>query len=323
MDFKHRWAISNTIFITVASMLVILHFTFSYFSIKKLLAVRKEPKHSVKKLKIIFWSLVVSLNIIATICRLFGWSEKNNASMDIRFIFELLDVGYKFIFTSILLTTIFIIKNVIIMAKGNGTSNVEWSRYYSAILTFVPLSLIELSWPAIIFYSTFSKGPLVFYPDNTEAARTLTNQVLAKIPGNVIANVNGAYAQYEFIIRLFLSIYLGSLLWEVNTLMKAHDNFTSIRKYKLKEWSFFTLGCIMISIAIVYEGIANLKTNNKWENKWWNFFFFDFLGQLGPESIKENSKVIGLHDIFGIIIGVYIGGVLTFLAPCRNVKKKK
>ena len=103
--------------------------------------------------------------------------------------------------------------------------------------------------------------------------------------------------------------------------MRTQSSLKKVRKYKLKEWGIFTLGCIVVSLVIAYEGIANYRSKHKLKGILWNNLFIDFLGQKRPDVIPNNSKLISLADLLSIINGIYIGSILTFLAPCRNIKK--
>ena len=318
------WIVNNTVFISVTVILVIIHAVLSFLSIRKLLGVRQEPEHSARELKIIFWYLVVSLNIISTVSQLFGWSEEFTGNLSFRYICEALAVLFKFLFTFILLNTVFIIQTVLVMAKGNGNADVDWFRYYSAVATLIPLPLMRLSWPALVFYTSRTKGTLVFDLKNTERARALINNATVHVFASIIRPINGSYAQYEFAIRILLSSVLGFLLWDVANLMKTQRSLTAVRKYKLKEWSIFTVSCILISLVIVYEGLANIKhANKKKAPAFWHPIFFDFLGQTEPDDIPNDTQIVGLHDLLSIFTSLSITSILTLLAPCRNVKKGK
>ena len=320
MILTHRWIIGSKTFILVASILFTLHIALTYFSIRKLIDVRKEKNHTAKKLKVIFWFLVVSLNVSQSLSRLFGWSAKHIGTISIRYVLEVLEVISMFLFTTILVNTVSIIQTVLVMAKGNCKAVVDWNRYNLAIISIIPLYCMRLLWAVYIFYTCMNGGTVFFEWANKEAARTLVNNFTKGNMGPIMAQINGAFGLYEFAIRLVIIVILGYLLWEIYKLMKTQRSLKSIRRYKLNEWGFFIIGCIVISLVIVYQKVAYLKSKDKWDKSWWNFIFYDFIGQKIPTNNDETSKIVGLHDMFDTATNIYICGVLTFLAPCRKVK---
>ena len=316
------WIIGNLAFLSVAIILVIIYALLSFLSLRKLLAVKHEPVHSARELKIIFWYSVVVLNTMCVFRQLFGWSDTFTSALSIRYLEEGLEVIYRFIFTFILLNTIFIVQTVLIMAKGNGKANVDWVRYYSAVATLIPLSIMRSSWIVYKFYGSMNGAMMKFDLKNTETARNLTINATSGYVFKVVGAIYNAYALYEFIIRISLSIVLGFLLWDVGQLMQKKHSLKTIRKYKLKEWAFFIICCILISLIIVYQGLGNIKHQSLDKPVWWHGFVYDFLSQKKPKNIPSSSQLVSSYDIFVITTALLTTSVLTLLAPCRNVMKK-
>ena len=208
------------------------------------------------------------------------------------------------------------------MANGNGTADVAWTRFYSAIATIIPLSIIRLSWPVFIFYTSINGGLLRFNLKNVEGARGLRNYIDAEVLYSVPGAIYDAYGIYEFFIRMMLIFVLVNLLWKIGKLLQITRSLREIRKYKVREWAVFTIGCILIQSILVYEGISNIKHDGIDDPSWWHGFFFDFLGQEFPENIPDNSTLIGLHDIMGIVTGIMTVCIITLLAPCRKVGQR-
>ena len=314
--------VSDSTFFIVTIILVLFHGLLSLLSIKKFLAVRNEPEHSAKHLKVIFWFMIACLNITCTLQQFFGWSSIHTNSLLFRFFDEGLAVIFKFLFTSILLNIIFIIQTVIRMAKGNGSTYVDWTNFYLALATLVPLSVFRSGWVVYKVWGSMNGGMFRFYLNNKEGAKKIYINAFSTPFFDVVGPAYDAYAIYEFVVRMMLSTVLGFLLWEVGNLMQTQRSLKAIRKYKLKEWAFFSICYISISLIIVYCGLVLIKRDSD-EISWWHMFVYNYTKQKKPEYIPPSSKLIGNGDIIGIVIGLLTTSILTFLTPCRNVVKGK
>lgn len=318
----YLWVASRSTFITITVILVLVHGLLSLLAIRKLLAVRKEPEHPVKYIKVIFWYMIVSINIISTFQKTFGWSGRFTNFCRLRYLDEGLEVVFRFLFTAILLTIIFIVQAVIQMAKGDGTTNTDENRYYSALATIVPLSVLRSSMAAYRFYGSMNGGLLKHDINNNEKAKKLIIKAVSENFYDVVIPIYDAYKIYEFIIRMMLIVVSGFVLWEVGQLMSTQNSLKSIRKYKLKEWAIFLICCAFISCIGLYRALGNIKDGRK-TKRLWHLLIYSSPTQKRPEYIPLGSFLIGKGDIIGIVIGLLTTLILTLLTPCRNVVKGK
>lgn len=326
MEDFYLWPVHNYIFRFIQLLLILLYTFLSIISLKKLKTLRTEDNHSVKPLKLIFWWLVISYNIVSVLDQFGGWSEHLYSPSKFRCVTETNEILKRICFNLILVTTIFIIKAVLIMAKGNGTALINWSSYISIIVINIPMALLRFSWPLFFFIRLFNKGFINCDFANKDKSVSISLRVMVFEGAKILKGLYDSYALYEFFLRVMLSVVMGISLWDIGQLMKTVPSLKTLRKYQLKEWSVFILACLVVSSIMAYEAIDNLLSGVKLESDFLRIIFPDFLSQKPTKDFDESEngryKAIGVHDVFEVFRGLAIGGIVTLLAPCRRTGTK-
>lgn len=306
----------------VWAILIILHFLFLVKSILKLRDVLNEDKHSAQPLKEKFWKLVVTTTLSLFLFRSYGWSEVELVKLKCRFLFEYLMFFNNQLFTLVLFTTYSTVEVVFKMASGNTKAIINWTKYYKSIFMMGVFMILGSLWPVFNTVRFFKGCTFINKLGNIPKENVLPGHVIDGTWFGVFIDIFASFGFIELAARMWLVKMLIYVLWEISLLMKISKNLKVARKYKLREWGIFVSMCVFVGLCMGVICISLFATAYKW-----NFLLTWHLiptinGQKVPESINNKTHVaVGRYDIIMAIMNIIIGFCISFLAPCRKVRK--
>ena len=320
-----KFAFSFPVYNTIWILIILIQIAFLVQSIKKLFGVSREIKHTVKPLKVIYWTLVILFHSTNLPRLLLGWTSSLRISNPFRFISEYMAFLNGILSVVILLTSIYAIKIVIKFCENQKNQKINWSQYKKSVVCLSFINIFGLVWPIFYTFLFVARGYSSFKKENTLNYNNLQFRIYQGKYYDLCQKILTAQGHIAFFATCWLLKIMVDIVIKLCKLLKYYEIPKEVQKYKIREWRIYVILLIVNSLISIYITLSTMAFAFKWDDSIFTFWIAHFLKQKIPLVLENNPnaeyRVVSLSDILFMSIFILDGITFTLLVPFRQVRR--